>query len=62
MFADRNYVGRMPIGTPLPTGALIVVGLALTVFAGPIIAYSERAADQVLNREQYITAVVGVHS
>jgi multicomponent Na+:H+ antiporter subunit D len=27
--------------------------------AGPIIAYSDRAADEVLNRDQYISAVVG---
>jgi multicomponent Na+:H+ antiporter subunit D len=49
----------MPIGMLVPTGALIAVGLTLTVAAGPIFAYSVRAADQVLDREQYITAVVG---
>ena len=58
-YADRAHVGRMPIGMLLPTGALIAVGLMLTVAAGPIFAYSVRAADQVLDREQYITAVVG---
>jgi multicomponent Na+:H+ antiporter subunit D len=42
-----------------PTGALIAVGLTLTVLAGPIFAYSERAADQVLDRGEYISAVVG---
>ncbi|MGU3501343.1 Na+/H+ antiporter subunit D [Mycobacterium sp. C31M] len=57
-FADRNDVGKMPVGMLLPTGALIVVGLALTVFAGPIYAYSERAAHEVLDRGQYISAVV----
>ena len=39
----------------VPTGALIAVGLALTVLAGPIFAYSDRAADEVLDRGQYIT-------
>ena len=39
--------------------ALIAVGLTLTVMAGPIFSYSGRAADQVLNRGQYISAVVG---
>jgi multicomponent Na+:H+ antiporter subunit D len=58
-YADRAHVGRMPIGMLVPTGALIAVGLTLTVAAGPIFAYSVRAADQVLDREQYITAVVG---
>jgi multicomponent Na+:H+ antiporter subunit D len=58
-FVDRDHVGRMPLGMLVPTGGLIVVGLALTVFAGPILAYSGRAADQVLDRGQYISAVLG---
>jgi multicomponent Na+:H+ antiporter subunit D len=58
-FADRDNVGRMPVGMLAPTGALIAVGLALTVAAGPIFAYSDRAAGQVLDRDQYITAVLG---
>ena len=57
-FADRGDVGRMPVGMLAPTGALIAVGLALTVFAGPIYAYSERAAAEVLDRSQYISAVL----
>ncbi|MHA3023847.1 Na+/H+ antiporter subunit D [Mycobacterium sp. BMJ-28] len=57
-FADRDDVGRMPVGMLIPTGALIVVGLVLTVAAGPIFAYSERAAAQVLDRGQYISAVL----
>ena len=57
--ADRDDVGRMPIGMLVPTGALIAVGLLLTVLAGPIFAYSDRAADEVLDRGQYITAVLG---
>ncbi|MBX5485182.1 MAG: Na+/H+ antiporter subunit D [Mycolicibacterium hassiacum] len=58
-FVDRDHVGPMPAGMLVPTGALIVVGLALTVLAGPIFGYSERAAAEVLERGQYITAVVG---
>lgn len=58
-FADRDSVGRMPIGMLAPTGALIAVGLALTVAAGPIFSYSERAAAEVLDRGQYISAVLG---
>ena len=57
-FADRDDMGRMPIGMLLPTGALIAVGLALTVAAGPIYAYSERAATKVLDRSHYISAVL----
>ncbi|OBG17590.1 Na+/H+ antiporter subunit D [Mycolicibacterium celeriflavum] len=58
-FVDRDNVGRMPAGMVAPTGALIAVGLALTVLAGPIFGYSERTAGEVLDRGQYITAVVG---
>lgn len=58
-FADRDSVGRMPMGMLAPTGILIAVGLALTVAAGPIFSYSERAAAEVLDRGQYISAVLG---
>jgi multicomponent Na+:H+ antiporter subunit D len=56
-FDDRDDVGRMPIGMLAPTVALIIVGLALTVLAGPIFAYSDRAAAEVLDRGRYISAV-----
>lgn len=56
--ADRDDVGRMPVGMLVPTAALIAVGLALTVFAGPIFAFSERAAAEVVDRGQYVSAVV----
>jgi multicomponent Na+:H+ antiporter subunit D len=55
----RDDVGRMPVGMLAPTGGLIVVGLALTVLAGPIFSYSGRAADEVIDRGQYISAVLG---
>ncbi|KAA0110812.1 Na+/H+ antiporter subunit D [Mycolicibacterium sp. P1-5] len=58
-FDDRGDVGRMPVGMLVPTMALIAVGLALTVAAGPIIGYTDRAASEVLDRGQYITAVLG---
>jgi multicomponent Na+:H+ antiporter subunit D len=56
---DRLDVGRMPIGMLAPTGALIVVGLTLTVLAGPIFSYADRAAAEVLDRGRYISAVLG---
>jgi multicomponent Na+:H+ antiporter subunit D len=49
----------MPVGMVVPTGALIAVGLTLTVMAGPIFGYADRAADEVLDRGQYISAVLG---
>ncbi|QZY46866.1 Na+/H+ antiporter subunit D [Mycolicibacterium austroafricanum] len=57
--ADRDDVGRMPVGMLAPTGALIVVGLLLTILAGPIFGYSDRAAGEVIDRGQYIGAVLG---
>jgi multicomponent Na+:H+ antiporter subunit D len=57
-FVDRDHVGRMPVGMVVPTGALIAVGLTLTVLAGPIFSYAGRAADEVLDRGQYISAVM----
>jgi multicomponent Na+:H+ antiporter subunit D len=62
VFEERQQVGRMPVGMLLPTGALIAVGLVLTVAAGPIFGYAERAAAQVLDRGQYISAVLEGHS
>jgi multicomponent Na+:H+ antiporter subunit D len=58
-FGDRADVGRLPLGMLLPTMALIAVGLALTVAAGPILGYSDRAAGEVLDPDQYVTAVLG---
>jgi multicomponent Na+:H+ antiporter subunit D len=57
-FLEREDVGRMPIGMLVPTIALIGVGLTLTVLAGPIFSYTGRAATEVLDRHQYITAVL----
>ncbi len=58
-FADRDDVGQMPAGMLAPTMAMIGVGLALTVWAGPIMSYSGRAAAEILNRGEYIAAVLG---
>jgi len=55
---DRPDVGRMPVSMLAPTAVLIAVGLALTVFAGPIFGFAERAADQVADRAQYISVVL----
>lgn len=55
---DRDDVGRMPVGMLVATMGLIAVGLSLTVLAGPIFSYADRAAAEVLDRQQYITAVL----
>ncbi|WP_211717792.1 Na+/H+ antiporter subunit D [Nocardiopsis sp. MG754419] len=41
------------------TIALVAFGLAMTVFAGPLIAYSSEAAVELLERTPYIEAVLG---
>lgn len=58
-FVDREDVGKMPVFMLLPTIGLVGVGLALTIFAGPMIGISDRAAQDLQNRDVYITAVLG---
>ncbi|NDJ89538.1 Na+/H+ antiporter subunit D [Mycolicibacter kumamotonensis] len=57
-YEERVDVGRMPTWMLVPTLALIALGLGLTVAAGPVFAYSERAAAEVLDRGEYISAVL----
>jgi multicomponent Na+:H+ antiporter subunit D len=58
LFDERADVGRMPLGMLAATAALIGIVLTLTVAAGPIFSYSDRAAAEVLNRSEYISAVL----
>ncbi|MBY6349399.1 Na+/H+ antiporter subunit D [Rhodococcoides corynebacterioides] len=58
-YDSRVDPGRMPVGMLVPTVGLVAVGLGLTVFAGPIIGISDRAADDLRDRSVYITAVLG---
>jgi multicomponent Na+:H+ antiporter subunit D len=46
-------------GMVYPTIALVAFGLAFTVFAGPLYAFSDRAATDMLLRTPYIEAVLG---
>lgn len=60
----RPLSGRRPVN-PLPrtmvgaTAGLVALGVALTVFAGPLFQLSDRAAQQMLERTPYIEAVLG---
>ena len=49
---------RMPFGMVGPTAALIGIGLALTFAAGPLYAYTERAASALTLRTTYVWAVL----
>jgi multicomponent Na+:H+ antiporter subunit D len=41
------------------TAAMVVVTVALTVLAGPLYGVTERAAEDLLDRTPYVTAVFG---
>jgi multicomponent Na+:H+ antiporter subunit D len=54
--------GRLPTRLPRTmvgaTGGLVAVSLALTVFAGPLFAFTERGAANLIDRNVYIDAVL----
>ena len=58
-YGDREDVGRMPMGMVLPTAAMVLAGLVLTFWAGPIFDFTDSAAEGVLDRGQYIGTVLG---
>ncbi|MFI6426529.1 Na+/H+ antiporter subunit D [Promicromonospora sp. NPDC050880] len=53
----------LPAATPLPwgmvgpTAALVTVGVSLTVLAGPLYAYAERAAEMAMDGRTYVESV-----
>ena len=49
---------RLPRGMVGPAAALVGFGLALTVLAGPLLSYTERAAATLRDPDRYITAVL----
>ena len=50
---------RLPLGMVLPTVLLVGCSVALTVVAGPMLAFTARAADELMLRSPYIVAVLG---
>ncbi|MEE3849892.1 Na+/H+ antiporter subunit D [Gordonia sp. LSe1-13] len=58
-FDDRDDVGRMPAGMVAPTVVMVAAGLVLTLFAGPIFGFTDRAAADITDRGIYIEAVLG---
>ncbi len=49
---------RLPRGMVGPTAALVAAGLSLTVLAGPLYSYAERASATLINRAEYVGAVL----
>lgn len=53
--ADRG--GALFAGIAAPTAALVAVGLAITVVAGPLYGITDRAASDMLQRTPYVRSV-----
>ncbi|HQY32490.1 Na+/H+ antiporter subunit D [Actinotalea sp.] len=49
---------RLPAGMVGPAVALVVLGLGLSVVAGPLVGFTERAAIMLRDPDQYIAAVL----
>ncbi|WP_240938012.1 Na+/H+ antiporter subunit D [Nocardioides sp. JQ2195] len=56
---DGSLPSRLPLSMVLPTAALIAFSLALTLVAGPLYGYTDRAAADLLERTPYVSAVLG---
>jgi len=54
--------GGMPVLMTASTVVLVLLGLAIMVFAGPLYALAERTATQLLDPSQYVEAVLGGRS
>ncbi len=54
---EESEPARIPKGMIGSTAALVAVGLSLTILAGPIYAYTERAAEDMRTKTPYIEAV-----
>ncbi|MET9293658.1 Na+/H+ antiporter subunit D [Streptomyces sp. NPDC003077] len=50
---------RLPRSMVATTWALVALGLAYTVCAGPLVGFVNRSADELLTRAPYIEAVIG---
>jgi multicomponent Na+:H+ antiporter subunit D len=64
-FGDRHLDPRPGPDRPLPgvmigaTAAMVALTLALTVVAGPLYGYTDRAAGDLLDRTTYLESVLG---
>lgn len=54
-----GHHGALGFGVLLPTSALAVLGVGLTVVAGPLFAVATRASVDLVLREPYLQAVLG---
>ena len=56
-FVEREEVGRMPMSMLAPTVGLVVVSLLMTVFAGPLLGITDRAAADLVVRHEYVDTI-----
>ncbi len=60
---DRIRPANAPVhgnrGVIVATGALVAVSIVVAVFSGPIMRLSTATAEQMIDREQYVFAVLG---
>ena len=49
---------RLPALMVLPTAGLVAFSVALSVLAGPLVGYTDRAAGDLLSRTPYLSAVL----
>lgn len=56
---DRDLLPRTMVYS---TGALVLLGVSLTIFAGPLFDLADRSAQQMMERTPYIEAVLGSHA
>ena len=57
--ANKPPLRKDSPGLVVPTVALVTVGVALTVVAGPLFDFTEQAANDMIQRTPYIEAVMG---
>jgi multicomponent Na+:H+ antiporter subunit D len=58
LIQEGSVSSRVPRTMVGATAALVVLSLGLTVAAGPVLGYTDRAADDLLDRTVYITTVL----
>jgi multicomponent Na+:H+ antiporter subunit D len=59
LIRDGRLPDRLPRWMVVPTGALVGFSLAFTVVAGPLFAYTDRTAHDLVQRTPYLVAVLG---
>jgi multicomponent Na+:H+ antiporter subunit D len=61
-FSGRGTIHLLPKSMVGATMGLVALGVALTVFAGPLFQLSDQGARAMLERTPYIEAVLGTGS